>query len=433
MKELFFGFIVLLIFSGCKNEIIPPSSTDQDGQIILKIDRQNAPQNIVTVTAYLTRPNFNTITGTLNLLTDTTAELSLQNIPSGQWHLKVDASDSLGVVKYSGETDVNIIENQTIQVTLTLIPVAGGVGNIYLYVTWGIPGSLNWLDYPGNPVFTGIPNGYEINGVMDGQTLFEDNKYKMWFTGLNPQGVGVIEYAESYDGINWVRPYSAPVLLPGTGTWDQYGVYMGAIFKEDNQYKLYYNGHLSKYGGWHIGLATSLDGINWTKNPNPVLYTSAGWESQLTVSEIIKVNNHYYLYYSGVVGDPAVCKVGLATSTDGVNFTRCPSNPILVPTQSWEGPSVLSPSIIYENGSFTMIYANFNTNIKGFGKAVSTDGINWIKSSDNPFFTAQNTANHWTTDIKYPRFRKYNGEYRIYYSGYFPEQVYYKIGLLRSN
>ncbi len=191
--------------------------------------------------------------------------------------------------------------------------------------------------------------------------------------------VGVIEYAESIDGINWVRPYSAPVLLPGIGTWDQYGVYMGPIFKEDNQYKLYYNGHLSKYGGWHIGLATSTDGINWTKNPNPVLYTSVGWESQLTASEIIKVDNQYYLYYSGVVGDPAVCKVGLATSSDGINFTRCPSNPILVPTQSWEGPSVLSPSIIYENGSFTMIYMNFNTNIKGFGKAVSTDGINWTK------------------------------------------------------
>ncbi len=154
MKGLFFGLIVLLFFSGCKNEIIPPSSTDQDGQIILKIDRQNAPQNITTVTAYLTRPNFNTITGTLNLLTDTTADLSLQEIPAGQWHLKVDALDSAGVVKYSGETGVNVIENQTIQVTLNL-NTGTGWSREYIFVCYlgNLPGSLNWLDYPGNPVF----------------------------------------------------------------------------------------------------------------------------------------------------------------------------------------------------------------------------------------------------------------------------------------
>ncbi len=372
----------------------------------------------MSVTAYLTRQGFDPISGTLNLLTDSTADINLNNIPSGGWHLKVDAADSMGVVKYSGQTDVNVIENQTIQVTLTLVPVPGGVGNIYLYVTWGNP-SNGWNDFPGNPVLTGIYNGYESYGVYQAYVMKDGNTFKMWFNGLNGDGAGVIEYAESNDGIHWLRPINHPVLLPGNG-WDNQNVSLPTVIKEDSLYRMYYQGRASLYGPWHIGLATSSDGINWTKHPNPVLYATSGWELQIQPTDIVKKDGVYYLYYDGVIYDYNVqTKVGLATSTDGINFTRSPQNPVLSASQNWEGGQVFDASVIYEDGSFKMVYSSLHG--YGLGEAASVDGINWTKSNTNPIFTPQQTVNHWTNWVAYSHLRKFDNEYRIYYAGRRPD------------
>ncbi len=50
----------------------------------------------------------------------------------------------------------------------------------------------------------------------------------------------------------------------------------------------------NQYDSWHIGLATSSDGINWTKLQNPVLYAGVGWEYQIAVSSVLKVDNHIF-------------------------------------------------------------------------------------------------------------------------------------------
>ena len=44
---------------------------------------------------------------------------------------------------------------------------------------------------------------------------------------------------------------------------------------------MYYNGYSDEYANWHIGLATSVDGINWTKHSQPILYGTYGWEYQI--------------------------------------------------------------------------------------------------------------------------------------------------------
>ena len=51
------------------------------------------------------------------------------------------------------------------------------------------------------------------------------------------------------------------------------------------------------------------------------------------------------------------------------------------------------------------------------GMAYSTDGINWTKDPGNPFFDINEVHNNWCARITYPFFRKINGEYRIYYTG----------------
>jgi hypothetical protein len=63
--------------------------------------------------------------------------------------------------------------------------------------------------------------------------------------------------------------------------------------------------------------------------------------------------------------------------------------------------------------------------------ATSTNGINWTKLDSNPIFKPQNTSNGWAYyDIAYPCFIKAGNEYRIYYSGW--NQGMYKIGFVRK-
>ncbi len=179
-----------------------------------------------------------------------------------------------------------------------------------------------------------------------------------------------------------------------------------------------------------IGLAISTDGIVWQKHPAPVINGTTGWERQIAPHSIIKIDSLYYLYYDGrnQTGDN---RIGVAFSYDGINWTKYAGNPVLTPTVSWEGTGVAWPGVIYENGIFKMVYMKVTyESDELFGMATSTDGLNWTKSNSNPIFKPQYTSNGWaSTDIAYPCFIKAGNEYRIYYSGW--NQGMYKIGFTR--
>ena len=122
MKSLLFPSIILFVFlfTFCSDNLVQADKT-KEGKILLKIDKQNAPESVVFVKAYLTRENFEPITGTLNLLSDSTADILLDEIDAGTWHLKVDAEDDSGLVLYNGESDVQIFAGFTTQVYLNII------------------------------------------------------------------------------------------------------------------------------------------------------------------------------------------------------------------------------------------------------------------------------------------------------------------------
>ncbi len=153
MKNLLFISIVsfIFLFFSCSTEITSPTK-ENSGKLLLKIDKQNAPESVVYVKAYLTRENFDPIYGILNLLSDSTADILLNEIDAGTWHLKVDAEDDSGLVLYTGETDVQVFAGFTSQVYLTLQPTGSGTGSIYINVTWGVPTNLGWIDYHNNPI-----------------------------------------------------------------------------------------------------------------------------------------------------------------------------------------------------------------------------------------------------------------------------------------
>ncbi len=416
MKKLILSsmFLLLLLTSGCsKDTMVSSTSNSNIGSISLNIDKQNAPSDVVAVIAYLTRENDETLTGYLNLLSDSTADISFQNVTAGTWHLKIDAINKDSVVIYSGESEIKVQENVLTQVKLTLEPTGNGTGDVYIHVTWG--SYYSWLDYFYNPIFTTQENPSYPNIVSTSKILYDNGMYKMWYLCTYNSGKGNVWYAESKDGLKWENKYDKPIFVNApSGSWDGYTVSPGTILKEStNNYKMYYNGWNDQYGQWQVGLAISSDGIHWERYSEPVLKADRINEFKVGATSVLKVGDIYYMYYgSSSIDNYDYMRINLATSSDGKNWEKYSGNPIIGPTESWEGIGVTFPAVIFDNNRFIMIYSSVDRT--KFGIAYSNDGKSWVKNSN---YTLSNhmTNTKWI-QINYPFLMKVDDEYRLYYT-----------------
>ncbi len=264
---------------------------------------------------------------------------------------------------------------------------------------------ISWNDYSGNPILTS-ENTKSPYGPYFGRVLFDNGKFKMWFSNSQGSDKYYVGYAESDNGLSWAVINNA-VIEPGPeGAWDSYGVHAGAIIKENGIFKMYYTGQskANDPDNRKIGLATSLDGISWTKFPESVT-------DQINIigysTHIIKVMGVYYLYYGNHL------QISVAKSSDGLNWKKI-KNSIITATYDWEGNRVLSCTVIYEHNKFKMLYSNSSL-FNAFGYAESNDGIYWIKKN-SPVFDYNETSNQWPFDIRYPYLVKANKTYFIFYS-----------------
>jgi predicted GH43/DUF377 family glycosyl hydrolase len=260
--------------------------------------------------------------------------------------------------------------------------------------------------------------GNEYYGVRGPYVLEVNGTYYMWCFTVSDHGKMYINLATSSNGLNWSYNPSNPVISPSDyGNWDDLRVAMPTVIYDENQFKLYYAGFRDPYGQWSIGLATSVDGINWEKFPNPVLSGSmTTGDYKLTPSAIVKVDSLYYLYYDGknYTHDH---KNYYATSTDGVNWTKMGEiNFTLI--QNWEAEAIALTSVQRYSDNFHMVYVSADENgVKGFGEAFSQDGVNWVKNYSNPILTKDMVVNdYW--QISDPFFLKEENELRIYYGGW---------------
>ena len=145
---MFFIFLAAFYITGCEPEKSdnPVTSGHEPGKALLKFNKSEIPPDVASITANLTRSGFETITGKMNILSDTTADLLLNNLAAGVWHLKVDAKNQTDKIIFSGETDVTISTTEIIQIFLTLAPTNENVGDINIFVSWGNYNSENkWV------------------------------------------------------------------------------------------------------------------------------------------------------------------------------------------------------------------------------------------------------------------------------------------------
>ncbi len=149
----------------------------------------------------------------------------------------------------------------------------------------------------------------------------------------------LINRITSPDGFNWTEDtVNKPLLNFGAhGTWDHTMLYVPQVWKEGATWYMLYAGANADTGLLRqIGLATSVDGLTWSKYAgNPVYAHGAPgqWDdntNHLDVEAVIKVGSTYYMFVTNGPG-ASTRKVGVAWSTDLINWTRDPQNPVFNP------------------------------------------------------------------------------------------------------
>ena len=215
-------------------------------------------------------------------------------------------------------------------------------------------GYINWTKYVNNPIINLIPS---INKDSHDQTvLYESGNYIMWYAASDNAGSTnfSIRRATSPDGENWTDDTNNPVFDPQSG-WGASTISHPFVLNDGAEYKMWFNS--ADGGNWQIGLATSPDGINWTSYAgNPVLTDTTSWEhSNFGGSSVIFDGSTYHMWYS--TNSPF--SINYATSTDGINWIK-PSdqNPVLLPgaAGTFDSQVVADPSVITLSNGTTLIY-----------------------------------------------------------------------------
>ena len=172
---------------------------------------------------------------------------------------------------------------------------------------------------------------YETGAVI--LTPNGDGKiFRMWYdltTGTNNAANG-IGYAESNDGKTYTAYASNPVFSPMLGIiTSPDGDTFSKMTKVGSTY--YYN--VGPLGG-PVQVWTSSDGITWAQQNATALSvgTTGAWDSvRLCLLKVAAVvSGTWYAYYAGAIDENATgWSAGLATSSDGIHWTKSLSNPII--------------------------------------------------------------------------------------------------------
>ena len=162
------------------------------------------------------------------------------------------------------------------------------------------------------------------------------------------------------------------------------------ISGDSDKYYMWYTGVPENEYAQRIYLATSSDGLNWTKEPAPVLDLGApGSFDSRQLGKPTVVYDHsniaapFRMWYAGE-GDTGG-SIGYATSLNGRVWTKyiapgaTEPAPVFGPGKIGTADSyrVTHPCVLIDNGVYYMWYTADDSNNKRVAYATSTDGVIW--------------------------------------------------------
>ena len=209
-----------------------------------------------------------------------------------------------------------------------------------------------------------------------------------------------------------------------------------ALVEPDGTWILYFYtlGDTGFNGAGEIGRATAPAPTGpWTLDPEPVLSPgpNGAWDDiQVAGPNVLKSGDTYLMYYDAA-GDGSQSMIGMATSMDGVQWEKhndpatedqafAESDPVLeVSSEGWDSKRVIDPNVIVTLEGYEMIYlatsgsGKFAPGEFAFGLATSTDGIQWTKSDMNPLLSNKDYS--WWKQAYLASLLHVDGTYYLYF------------------
>jgi predicted GH43/DUF377 family glycosyl hydrolase len=259
-----------------------------------------------------------------------------------------------------------------------------------------------------------VPHGessdWDSRYTDPGAVIYHDGMFYMFRNGFRDfpaeSQVGLVT---SPDGYIWTEQGDEPIFKTSDVAYAKIAMYASsALVMEDDSWVIYfYTWDSSSFPGSSvIGRATASSPAGpWVADPEPVLNLGAEgeWDAQQVLApHVIQTTTGYVMYYSGVNTSGAQ-RIGMATSTNGVQWTKyndpstteapyAESDPVFQPGEKgqWDAGWVHQPRVFQTADGWVMIYRG-TQNVKGekmaLGLATSPDGIHWARSALNPVFT----------------------------------------------
>ncbi|MFN8531179.1 MAG: hypothetical protein U0670_21455 [Anaerolineae bacterium] len=212
---------------------------------------------------------------------------------------------------------------------------------------------VTWTEQSEDPILRSADVSFAGVAILSSSAVVEDDgTWVLYFytwdtTAHRLDAGGTIGRATAVDPLGPWTVYPEPILTAGSaGEWDDIQVSKPHVLRTEDGYLMYYSGHNHDQER-SIGLAMSDDGIHWTKYDDPATTEApfaesdpvfipgeAGtWDAGEVAQPIVdRIGDQYVLLYRGYPMTPPVgptMNLGIATSADGIHWTRYPENPVL--------------------------------------------------------------------------------------------------------
>jgi len=280
---------------------------------------------------------------------------------------------------------VGLIRRGTKQVTFPEMD-QGVVGNnaTTIYIN-GVSGG----DFPANPgVETNLPfilgaapdvANFYMRGWIRSAVVYNTSLTEAQMIAVQNKMKADSFIVKSRDFSALTRYASNPIINYNTNAWNSYGV-GNQFFKLENKIGNTYYGYVQAANGfaqwWNLITYTSTDLVNWTAHAiNPAISNVvATWEAGYVIHPTtIKIGNTWYMYYSAIESGTNKHQIGLATSTDLVNWTKHAGNPVYSAAADAACPSVIKIGSVY----YLYYWDQVATWQGAIHYATSADGITW--------------------------------------------------------
>jgi hypothetical protein len=263
---------------------------------------------------------------------------------------------------------------------------------------------LVWERYAGNPVLKADGTGWDT-GSVGGSPLVtvEGDTWVIYYIGQKTAGVwsgaGAGRATAPSPSGPWTRAEEPLLTLGSVGEWDQPAIDVHSVIATDDGYVMYYaGGSLLDLKDGAIGMATSPDGIHWTKYDDPTTtehpYSESDpvllpgpeeWDLEsLGGGSVLHTANHWEMFYLGkgkLEGQTGiVSRIGYAFSEDGIHWTKYDGNPILTAEGDPAEPSYthinLGVNRVIVRDSTYFLYYDYLWQMGG-GIGVATGTVMW--------------------------------------------------------